>query len=93
MVVEDVFTSSFDDDILFTNFPYIIGLNDSKEFKKVVYKGTKLFHGKNMLTFETIEGDRLTINPSYLSFALESPSHSSNYTSENKETKGDTQNG
>jgi len=73
MVVEDVFTSSFDDDILFANFPYIIGLNDSTSFKKVTYRGSKMFNGKNMMVFTTNEGDNLMINPSYLSFALENP--------------------
>lgn len=73
-MVDDIFTSSFDDDILSPNFPYIIGLNDSTSFRKVVYNGTKMFNGKNMMVFTTNEGDKLMINPSYLSFALENPS-------------------
>jgi|APSaa5957512535_1039671.scaffolds.fasta_scaffold46626_2 hypothetical protein len=74
----DIFTSSYDDNILFPNFPYIIGMNDSTSFQKVTYRGSKMFGGKNMMVFTTNEGDNLMINPSYLSFALENPSDINN---------------
>tara|TARA_R110002020_G_scaffold401807_1_gene611996 strand:- start:84 stop:341 length:258 start_codon:yes stop_codon:yes gene_type:complete len=50
---------------------YTIGTNDGKEFRRVVYKGTKLLNGKLMMVFKTKDNSRLTINPSFHTFTLE----------------------
>ncbi len=50
---------------------YTIGTNDGKEFRRVVYKGTKLLNGKPMMVFKTDNNIRLTINPSFHTFTIE----------------------
>ena len=50
---------------------YTIGTNDGKEFRRVVYKGTKLLNGKPMMIFRTDNNIRLTINPSFHTFTIE----------------------
>ncbi len=50
---------------------YTIGTNDGKEFRRVVYKGTKLLNGKSMMVFKTEDNSRLTINPSFHTFTIE----------------------
>ena len=50
---------------------YTIGTNDGKEFRRVVYKGTKLLNGKPMMVFTTEDNSRLTINPSFHTFTIE----------------------
>ena len=50
---------------------YTIGTNDGKEFRRVVYKGTKLLNGKPMMVFRTDNNIRLTINPSFHTFTIE----------------------
>ena len=62
---------SYDDGIHNKDDEYIIGVNDGTTFKKVKYKGTKLFNGKKMLVFETKACSQLTINPSFHTFTLE----------------------
>ena len=54
---------SYDDGLLEENSLYSIGTNDGKEFRRIVYKGTKLLNGKPMMVFETIDNERLTVNP------------------------------
>jgi len=44
---------------------YTVGTNDGKEFRRVVYKGTKLLNGKPMMVFTTEDNSRLTINPKF----------------------------
>ena len=61
---------SYDEGILDINCTYSIGTNDGKEFRTVVYKGTKLLNGKPMMVFKTIDGERLTINPSFHTFTI-----------------------
>ena len=61
---------SYDDGLLKENSLYSIGTNDGKEFRKVVYKGTKLLNGKPMMVFETIDNERLTVNPSFHTFTI-----------------------
>ena len=58
---------SYDDGLLKENMTYSIGTNDGKEFRSVLYKGTKLLNGKPMMVFETsgISKEQLTINPSF----------------------------
>ena len=50
---------------------YTVGTNDGKEFRRVVYKGTKLLNGKPMMVFTTEDNSRLTINPSFHTFTIE----------------------
>ena len=57
--------------LLDENECYTIGTNDGKEFRRVVYKGTKLLNGKPMMVFRTDNNIRLTINPSFHTFTIE----------------------
>jgi len=63
---------SYDDGLLEENKTYSVGTNDGKEFRSVVYKGTKLLNGKPMMVFETsgISKEQLTINPSFHTFTI-----------------------
>ena len=49
---------------------YSIGTNDGKEFRTVIYKGTKLLNGKPMMVFQTLDAQQLTINPSFHTFTI-----------------------
>ncbi len=62
---------SYDDGILKEEECYTIGTNDGKEFRRVVYKGTKLLNGKPMMVFRTEENTQLEVNPSFHTFTLE----------------------
>ena len=61
---------SYDEGLLQENCTYSIGTNDGKEFRSVVYKGTKLLNGKPMLVFTTKDSERLTVNPSFHTFTI-----------------------
>jgi len=61
---------SYDDGLLEEEKTYSIGTNDGKEFRSVVYKGTKLLNGKPMMVFETVDEERLTVNPSFHTFTI-----------------------
>ena len=63
---------SYDDGLLQENKTYTVGTNDGKEFRSVIYKGTKLFNGKPMMVFKTngISKEQLTINPSFHTFTI-----------------------
>tara|TARA_R100000789_G_scaffold99984_1_gene108242 strand:- start:4224 stop:4433 length:210 start_codon:yes stop_codon:yes gene_type:complete len=61
---------SYDEGLLKENHMYSIGTNDGKEFRKILYKGTKLLNGKPMLVFETVDSKQVTINPSFHTFTL-----------------------
>ena len=63
---------SYDDGLLQENKTYTIGTNDGREFRSVLYKGTKLFNGKPMMVFKTngISKEQLTINPSFHTFTI-----------------------
>ena len=50
---------------------YTVGTNDGKEFRRVVYKGTRLLNGKPMMVFNTEENTSLTVNPSFHTFTIE----------------------
>jgi len=50
---------------------YTIGTNDGKEFRRVVFKGTKLLNGKRMMVFKTEDSRKLTVNPSFHTFTIE----------------------
>jgi len=62
---------SFDEGLLKEDSKYSIGTNDGKEFRRVVYKGTKLLNGKPMMVFKTEENTSLTVNPSFHTFTIE----------------------
>ena len=62
---------SYDDGLLTQEECYTIGTNDGKEFRRVVYKGTKLLNGKPMMVFKTEDNSRLTVNPSFHTFTIE----------------------
>ena len=62
--------SSYDDALLTEEECYTIGTNDGKEFRRVVYKGTKLLNGKPMMVFKTEENQPLTVNPSFHTFTI-----------------------
>ena len=67
---------SYDDGLLNENKSYTVGTNDGKEFRHVIYKGTKLLNGKPLMVFETsgvatnFEKEQLTINPSFHTFTI-----------------------
>jgi hypothetical protein len=63
--------STYNDEILIEGCEYSIGTNDGKEFSKVAFEGYKKLYGKTMLSFRTNNNKQVTINPSYMSFAIE----------------------
>ena len=66
--MSDVF--SFEESPFVEECTYTVGTNDAKEFPAIRYVGTKFHNGKAMLCFSTTNGKEVTINPSYLSFAI-----------------------
>ena len=62
---------SYDENILEKGKCYSVGTNDGKEFRRVVYRGTKLLNGKPMMVFRTEDNRKLTVNPSFHTFTLE----------------------
>jgi|TARA_R100001480_G_scaffold15313_3_gene24258 hypothetical protein len=62
---------SYDENILEKGKCYSIGTNDGKEFRRVVYRGTKLLNGKPMMVFRTEDNSNLTVNPSFHTYTLE----------------------
>ena len=66
-----VINSSYDDNLLKEEECYTVGTNDGREFRRVIFKGTKLLNGKKMMIFKTEENTSLTINPSFHTFTLE----------------------
>jgi len=63
--------STYNDEILIEGCEYSVGTNDGKEFSKVAFEGYKKLYGKTMLSFRTNNNKQVTINPSYMSFAIE----------------------
>ena len=63
---------SYDDGLLEEYKTYSVGTNDGKEFRTVLFKGTKLLNGKPMMVFKTagISKEQLTINPSFHTFTI-----------------------
>ena len=67
---------NYRDELYQTHNSYTIGVNDGKEFRNAIFTGTKLYHGKPMLTFvmkTDNEHINLNINQSYLSYSIEEP--------------------
>ena len=62
---------SYDENLLKIGECYSIGTNDGKEFRRVVYKGTKLLNGKPMMVFKTEDNIKLTVNPSFHTYTIE----------------------
>ena len=62
---------SYDENILEKGKCYSVGTNDGKEFRRVVYRGTKLLNGKPMMIFKTEENTQLEVNPSFHTYTLE----------------------
>ena len=63
--------STYNDEILIEGCEYSVGTNDGKEFSKIAFEGYKKLYGKTMLSFRTDNNKQVTINPSYMSFAIE----------------------
>ena len=63
--------SSYNDEIFIEGCEYSVGTNDGKEISKVAFEGYKKLYGKPMMVFRTTANKQVTINPSYMSFALE----------------------
>ena len=61
----------YNEQILVEGCEYGVGTNDGKEFSKVAFEGYKKLYGKPMMVFRTTANKQVTINPSYMSFALE----------------------
>ena len=61
---------SYDEGILNEDSKYTVGTNDGKEFRRVLYKGTKLLNGKPMMVFKTEDNETLTVNPSFHTYTL-----------------------
>jgi len=85
---------SYDEGLLKKGECYSIGTNDGKEFRRVVYRGTKLLNGKPMMVFRTEDNSNLTVNPSFHTFTLEElPLPQPEDLGELSQIKGDTNNG
>lgn len=72
---------NYRDELYQTNNSYTIGVNDGKEFRNAIFTGTKLYHGKPMLTFvmkTDNEHINLNINQSYLSYSIKEPMEDEN---------------
>ena len=63
-------STSYDDGLMKEERKYSIGLSSGSEFNRIVFKGTKLMNGKPMMTFETEDNERLTINPSFHTYTI-----------------------
>ena len=85
---------SYDENILEKGKCYSVGTNDGKEFRRVVYRGTKLLNGKPMMVFRTEDNSNLTVNPSFHTFTLEElPLPQPEDLGVLSQIKGDTNNG
>jgi hypothetical protein len=62
---------TFDGDVFIEGVQYTVGTNDGQAFRKVTFKGRSNNAGKQVLQFEIENNANLTINPSYMSWAVE----------------------
>jgi len=62
---------NFDEGLLQEGKVYAVGTNDGKEFRRVVYGGTRLMNGKPMMIFKTEDNLQLSVNPSFHTYTLE----------------------
>ena len=64
--------TSYDDKLHTIGAEYMVGLNDGTVLNKIVFEGYKMFNGKQIMCFRTLEKDSIvTVNPSYHSFTIE----------------------
>jgi len=63
--------STYNDEIFIEGCEYSVGINDGKEISKVAFEGYKKLYGKTILVFRTSKDKQVTVNPSYMSFAIE----------------------
>ena len=64
--------TSYDDKLHTIGAEYMVGLNDGTVLNKIVFEGYKMFNGKQIMCFRTLEKDSVvTVNPSYHSFTIE----------------------
>ena len=63
--------STYNDEIFIEGCEYSVGINDGKEISKVAFEGYKKLYGKTILVFRTSKNKQVTVNPSYMSFAIE----------------------
>ena len=61
---------AYDDSLFSEGNEYTVGTNDGAQFKRVIFIGTRLYHGKPMMVFQTLDGQQLTINPSFHTFTI-----------------------
>ena len=62
---------NYNEGILIEGCQYTVSTNDSKEFNNIAFEGYKKQYGKAMMIFKTKQDKQITINPSYMSFAIE----------------------
>ncbi len=60
-----------DDGILEVGNSYTVGTNDGREIPEVRFTGMKLLNGKPMMVFRTVSNKKVSINPSFYTFILE----------------------
>ena len=64
----------YEDNIYEEGYLYTVGTN-GREFLRVQYKGTKLYNGKPMMVFRTVDHKKLVVNPSFHTFVVEETTH------------------
>jgi putative NADPH-quinone reductase len=70
--MKPMITSNYNDKLFIQGYEYTIGTNDGAQFRRVRFTGTKLYHGKPMMTFKTTDGNQqITINPSFHSYTIQ----------------------
>ena len=64
--------TSYDDKLHTIGAEYMVGLNDGTVLNKIIFEGYKMFNGKQIMCFRTLDKDSIvTVNPSYHSFTIE----------------------
>ena len=91
--------SSFhNDEMLIEGMEYTVGINDGRDFNRVIFMGTTMYNGKPMMRFETQDGRRTIINPSYHVYTMEEQGafpmpHDLNHKEEDNNGKTDSNTG
>lgn len=70
---EIVNQDAYNDSLFSEGNEYTVGTNDGAQFKRVIFVGTRLYHGKPMMVFKTQDSRQITVNPSFHSFVIEEP--------------------
>ena len=64
--------TSYDDKLHTIGAEYMVGFNDGTVLNKIVFEGYKMFNGKQIMCFRTLEKySVVTVNPSYHIFTIE----------------------